>query len=102
MILSVVMILFVLFELIKINIFRNDNNILLAGFISLLLFGFGFYLLIKYGLILDYGTADEIKSTHAEIMASFATTSVLTGLGSTLISILKVVVWKIKKALSNE
>jgi len=75
---------------------------LLAGFISLVLFGFGFYLLIKYGLILDYGTADEIKSTRAEIMCFFATTSVLTGLGSILISILKFVVWKIRKALSNE
>lgn len=99
---SVVMILFVFFELIKINIFKKDHDALVAGLVSLLLLGFGFYLSIKYGLVLDYETVDEIKSTHAKLMSSFAIINLLTGIGFILISILKFVIWKIKQFIKKE
>ena len=91
------MISFVLLELIRINIYKKDNNALLAELISMLLIGFGVYLWIKNGLILDYGIGDEIKSAHAETMFSFAIASVLTGFVFILISLLKFMVWMIVK-----
>lgn len=95
------MILFVLFGLIKISIFKKNSFALPTALISLLLLGFGFYLSIKYGLVLDYGTEDEIKSAHTELMYSFAITSVFTGLGFILISIIKFIIWKIKKTYNK-
>ena len=84
---------------VKIYIFRNDKNILITVLISLILFGFGLYLLIKYGLILEYGNIYEIKNTNAEIMHNTAISSILTGIGSVLIFVIEFVVWKIKKII---
>ncbi|MDD2387069.1 MAG: hypothetical protein PHP52_09845 [Bacteroidales bacterium] len=100
--LSVIMILFVLLGLIKISIFKKNTYTLPSILISLLLLGFGLYLSIKYGLVLDYGTEDEIKCTHAELMYFFAITSVLTGLSFILISIIKFIIWKIKTSLNRK
>ena len=96
------MTLFVLFGLIKINIFKKNSYSLPSALISLLLLCFGLYLSIKYGLILDYGTEVEIKSTHTELMSYFAITSVLTGLGFILISIIKFITWKIKTLFNRK
>ena len=98
-VLSIFLILFIISEIIKIYIFRNDKNILITVLISLILFGFGLYLLIKYGLILEYGNIDEIKNTNAEIMHNTAISSILTGIGSVLIFVIEFVVWKIKKII---
>lgn len=61
---SVSMILYVLFEIIRINVFKKSENALSAGLISMLLVGFGIYLWIKNGLILDYGVMAEKASAQ--------------------------------------
>ena len=101
MLLSIILILFIVLELVKIYFFKNDKNILLTIFISLILLGLGLYLLIKYGLILDYGNIDEIKNIHAKIMHKFAISSILTGIGSLLIFITEYLFWKIKKIIKE-
>jgi hypothetical protein len=98
-VLSIFLILFIISEIIKIYIFRNDKNILITVLISLILFGFGLYLLIKYGLILDYGKIDEIINTKAEIMHNIAISDILTGFFSVLLFVIEIVVWKIKKII---
>lgn len=92
------MIFFILFELIKINLFKKDNEALLTGLISMILLGFGLYLAIKYGLLLDYGTADEIINSNAKLMSFFAIANILTGLSFILFSIFKFLIWKVKNA----
>jgi hypothetical protein len=99
MLLSIILILFIVLELVKIYFFKNDKNILLTIFISLILVGLGLYLLIKYGLILDYGNIDEIKNTHSKIMHNISISSLLTGIGSLLIFITEYLFWKIKKIM---
>lgn len=98
-VLSIFLILFIIYQIIKIYIFRNDKNILITLLISLILFGFGLYLLIKYGLILDYGKIDEIINTKAEIMHNIAISDILTGFFSVLLFVIEIVVWKIKKII---
>ncbi|MDD4150645.1 MAG: hypothetical protein PHE33_11535 [Bacteroidales bacterium] len=99
--LSAVMISFVLFETIKINIFKKDNDALITGLISLLLLGFGILLSIKYSVPLDYGTVEEINRPHAEIMSYFAIANALIGFGFILLSIIKFIIWKIKRACNK-
>ncbi|MDY0216418.1 MAG: hypothetical protein RBS19_05630 [Bacteroidales bacterium] len=94
---SVSMILYVLFEIIRINVLKKSENALSAGLISMLLVGFGIYLWIKNGLILDYGVEEEIIAAKADWMFVFAILSVFVGLVFILISIIKFIVWKIKK-----
>jgi hypothetical protein len=59
---------------------------------------FGIYLLIKNGLVLDYGTVEEVNQSHAQIMFAFGITNGVIGLTFIVISIVKYLVWKIKKA----
>jgi len=89
------MILYVLYEFIRINIKHKDNNALTAGLVSMLLLGFGLYLWVKNGLILDYGTPTEIKTSYSEIMFTIALISVFTGLIFILTSVFKFLIWKI-------
>ncbi|MDD2413231.1 MAG: hypothetical protein PHR79_10000 [Bacteroidales bacterium] len=91
------MIFYVLFEIIRINLFKKSNNALSAGLISMLLLGFGIYLLIKYGLIVDYGADEEVIAAKANWMFVLAILSVFVGLVFIFISIIKLIVWKIKK-----
>jgi len=95
------MILFVLFEVIKINIFKKDNDALLTGLISLLLLGFGILLSIRYSVPLDYGTDEKINRPHVEIMSHFAIANTLIGFGFILLSIIKFIIWKIKKTYNK-
>ena len=88
---------YVLVELIRINFFKKDNNALLTGLISMLLLGFSLYLWIKYGLTLDYGSEEEIYKSEAELMYLIALIGFIIGFGFILISILKMIIWKIKK-----
>jgi uncharacterized membrane protein len=99
--LSIILILIIGLELVKIYFLKNDKNILLTIFISLILIGFGLYLSIKYGLILDYGNIDEIKNTRAKIIHNIAISSVLIGTGSLLIFFTEYLFWKIKKIISE-
>lgn len=96
------MILYVLFEIIKINIFRKDSDASLAGLISMLLLGFAFYLSIKYGLGFDYGTDDEITMIHAELMSNFAIANAITGLVFIVIWMFKFLIWGIKQLRNKE
>ncbi len=91
------MILFILCELIRINIFNKDNNALLTGLISLLVIGFGLYLWIKNGLIIDYCSDNEIKKLKAELMYCIAIINILTGTFFGITSIFKLIIFKIKK-----
>ena len=90
-------ILYILFEFIKINFLKKDNGVLLASLASMLLFGFGLYLWIKYGLILDYGTKDEIINLSALLMFKIALISLFVSLMFILTSIFKLIKWRIKQ-----
>lgn len=91
------MIIYVLIEIIRINLLKKDNNDLLAGLTSLILFLFGIYVWIRYGLILDYGTEKEILNSKAELMILFAYLSTSVSILFILISIIKFVAWKLKQ-----
>lgn len=95
------MILYVLYEMIRINLFKKNKNSLLAGLVSLLLVGFGIYLSIKNGLILDYGTKEEIIVSKVELMCFFSLLSISIGLLFIFISIIKFVVWRVKSHLKK-
>lgn len=95
------LILYIVFETIRINVFRKDKNGLIAGLASMLSILFGIYLSIKNGLTLDYGTAEEAKNTHALTMACLGLVNILVGGFFILLSIIKFIVWGIKKAGSK-
>lgn len=88
----------VLIGAIRINLFKKKNDGLMVGLISMLSIMFGIYLWIKNGMTLDYGTEVQIAQTHAPIMFALGVTNMLIGLSFIVISILKYLVWKIKKA----
>ncbi len=56
-------------------------------------------MLIKYGLILDYGNIDEINNTNAKIMHNISISNLLSGIGSLLIFITEYLFWKIIKII---
>ncbi len=91
------LIIYVLFKTINVNLLNKENAILSTGLISLLLIGFGFYLWIKNGLILDYGTPKEIKNSKAILMTVLGISGVFTGLIFIAITTLKFIIWKLKK-----
>jgi len=84
------------FEIIRINIFKNDENALFAGLTSMISIGFGLYLFVKNGLTLDYGTETEISSSWAEPMWFLGVVCILIGLSFIISSILKFIIWKLK------
>ncbi len=88
-ILSVLLILYILIELVRIHVFKKSNTVFLAGFISLLLIVFGFYLALKYGLILDYGSLEEINNSKAEQQILIAVLNLGTGFFFLFISFLQ-------------
>jgi len=88
---------FTAYEFIRINLFQRDGNALLAGLSAVLSLGFGAYLWMKNGLLLDYGTATEIAANWAGLMWFIGVVSLLTGLVFLLSSIAKFIIWKWKK-----
>lgn len=89
--------LFVLFETIFINIFKKDKNALLTGMVSLLSVLFGLYLCMKNGLILDYGTEQEIIKSHAFTMYVLGVANFCIGLLFIGISFIKYIIWQTRK-----
>lgn len=86
-----------LFEFVRINAFKIDKNALFFGLTSMISIGFGLYLFIKNGLILDYGTQEEISNNWAGQMWFFGVACIFVGFGFILSSILKFIIWKLKK-----
>ena len=76
--------------------FRKEKHEVLTGLISLIIIGFGSYLWLKNGLILDYAPSEEIALKHAESMYIFAVVCLLSGLGFLLLTALKFI-WVILK-----
>ena len=94
-IISVILSLYIIVELIRIIFFRRDNLALFTGFISLISIGFGIYLGIKNGIIIE-----EIQESNAQIFYNFGIANILIGLLFLLISLAKFIIWKIKKAIA--
>jgi hypothetical protein len=97
---SSIFILFVLIGAIRIKLFNKDNEGLIVGLMSMLSIIFGIYLWLKNGLILDYGTVEEVTQSHASIMFELGITNILIWLIFIVIPIIKYIVWKIKKAIA--
>lgn len=93
---SLLLIGYISFEIIRINIFKNDKGALLVSFASMISIGFGLYLFIKNGLILDYGTETEISTKWAGPMWILGVICGLIGLVFILSSIWKYLIWKLK------
>lgn len=95
---SSILTLSVLIGAIRINLFKKKNDGLMVGMISMLSIMIGIYLWIKNGVTFDYGTEIQIAQTHAPIMFALGVTNMLIGLSFIIISILKYIVWKIKRS----
>jgi hypothetical protein len=68
------------FETFRIHVLGKNNGFLLTSFISLISMSFGLYLLVRYGLIIDYGSATEIATNHAHLMVTLGNLDILSGL----------------------
>ena len=77
---SSILTLFVLIGTIRINFFKKEKDGLMVGLLSMLSILFGIYLCIKNGVILDYGTIEEINQTHAPIMSTLGIINLILGL----------------------
>ena len=98
---SCILTLYVFIGAIRINLSKKDKNGLIVGLISMISIVFGIYLWIKNGLILDYGTEEELIQTHAQIMFLFGIVNILIGLLFSIISILKYIFWRINRTENN-
>lgn len=76
----------------------NNVKFYPLGFISLIAVGLGFYLWLKYGLILDYGTKLEDDKNHATQMNSLG---LILMIAAGISSIVLVGRYIIKKPLHN-
>lgn len=95
--LSGIMIVYLLIELVRINLLKKDNNDLLAGLISVILLLYGMYLSLRYGLKLDYGSLTEIQQSQAQIMSFTAIASLVVSLFFIIISVVKFMITMITK-----
>ena len=86
-----------LLEIFRINVLKIEKNALFVGLTSVISIAFGLYLFIKNGLLIDYGTEHEITSNWAGPMWFLGVVCIFIGLGFILSSILKYVIWKIKR-----
>lgn len=88
--------LYVIFELIRVNFYNKVNNSVLVMLLSMLLTGFGMYILVRYGLILDYKSEAEITSSHAQLMIIVAFISLSIGLAFVAVAFLKFLIKQVK------
>lgn len=95
--LSGIMIVYLLIELVRINLLKKDNNDLLAGLISVILLLYGMYLSLRYGLKLDYVSLTEIQQSQAQIMSFTAIASLVVSLFFIIISVVKFMITMITK-----
>ena len=89
------------FKFLRINVLKIDKNVLFVGLTSMISIAFGFYLFIKNGLILDYGTQNEISNNWAGQMWFLGVACIFIGLGFILSSIIKYIIWKLKRNEQN-
>jgi hypothetical protein len=98
-IISVILTLYLLFEIIRIHIFKKYNLQFFAGFVSVLLICFGVYLSIKYGVILEYENHADIIKSNARQRFPFAAMDIIAGLLFVSIAVMKWIVGEIKKLI---
>ncbi|KAA5543961.1 hypothetical protein [Adhaeribacter rhizoryzae] len=100
-IISVALLLYPITQVIRRGIRRKEK---ISGSIkwgSILSIIFGIYLWLKNGLTLDYGTAEEIIESKAEIMFYFGLSNIILGLLIILILAIGWISRKITKPLPN-
>jgi ABC-type Fe3+-siderophore transport system permease subunit len=96
---AIVVSIFLLIELVRNFLFKNNKNGIIAGVVSLLALGFGAFLWIKHGLILDYGSQEDINKNHSVLMGQIG--MVLLSLSSLFI-LLSVIYYFFKKVVNNK
>ena len=96
-VISSIFTLFVLILGIRLYLLKKENDELILVLTSMLSVIFGLYLCIKNGFILDYGTKIQIAQSHAKGMFDLGKTNILICLFFIFVSILKYLIWKIKK-----
>ena len=94
--LSLLLIGFNSVEMLRICVLKKDKNVPLVSLASMISIGFGLYLIIKNGLVIDYGTQAEISASWAGPMWFLGVVCLFLGLGFILGSILKYILWKRK------
>lgn len=101
-IISLFLICYNSYEMVRIFFFRIDKNSLFTGLTSMVSIVFGLYLFVKNGLILDYGTQAEISTNWAGQIWFLGVMCIFIGLGFILSSILKYILSTIKRKKKNE
>ncbi|MDP2174821.1 MAG: hypothetical protein Q8K70_02810 [Bacteroidota bacterium] len=96
---AIVVSIFLLIELSRNFLFKNNKNGIIAGIVCLFALGFGAFLWIKHGLILDYGSQEDINKNHSELMGQIG--MVLLSLSSLFI-LLSVIYYFFKKVVNNK
>jgi hypothetical protein len=96
-IISCILSAFILLGAIRIHFFKKETMELPVSLISLLSILFGFYLWIKNGIILDYGTPEEINQTHTPMMVGLGVANAILGLLFIIISIIPYTARSIKR-----
>ena len=96
-VISSIFISFVLILAIRIYILKKEHDELILVLISMLSILFGLYLCIKNGAILDYSSKIQIAQANSKSMFDLGKTNILIGLFFIVVSILKYLIWKIKK-----
>lgn len=96
---SNLLVLYIIFEFIRIVFFKKTKNGLVAGLISLVSIFFGIYLLFKYGLLIDYNenTNEYQIPAMAGEMYILGLVCISAGLLFVITSIIKYLIWKINK-----
>jgi len=82
---------------IQIYLFKNQNNAILTGFLSMLAIVFGAYLWIMNGVILEYGSEKEIIQSNASWLFTIGVLNLLSGLGFVFLSISRFLFYYLKK-----
>ena len=78
--------------------FRSELRL---GFMVLLAIVFGFYLQIRYGLILDYGSVTEIHQSHAMLMYTLGFMLLVLGGIPVLWAGLRFIFWMVGRLLKR-
>ena len=96
-VISSIFTLFVLILGIRLYLLKKENDELILVLISMLSILFGLCLCIKNGAILDYSSKIQIAQANSKSMFDLGKTNILIGLFFIVVSILKYLIWKIKK-----
>ena len=100
--LSLLLIGFNSVEMIRIYVLKKDKNVPLVALTSTISIGFGLYLIVKNGLVIDYGTQAEISESWAGPMWFLGVVCLFLGLGFILGSILKYIFVKLKHTFTKK